>query len=86
MKYSEFEKVMSPARMNRYLFACHGDTRKRYVLILQLFRWMNIEEGKLLYGLDHVDNTLDKIDNLELQFLTSEKIVRSGCARYQEIF
>lgn len=26
MKYSEFEKVMSPARMNRYLFACYGET------------------------------------------------------------
>lgn len=54
-----------------------SDTRKRYVLILQLFRWMNIEEGKLLYGLDHVNNTLDKIDNLESQILTSEKMARN---------
>lgn len=28
MKYSEFEGIMNPARMNRYLLACGGNTRK----------------------------------------------------------
>lgn len=32
MKYKEFEKVMSQNRMNRYLTACNGDTRKAMTL------------------------------------------------------
>ena len=39
-------------------------SRQRYMLILRLFRWMTIDEGRLLYGLDHVNNTLDRIDDL----------------------
>lgn len=32
MKYNEFEDIMSPARMNRYLAACNNDTKKAMTL------------------------------------------------------
>lgn len=32
MKYSEFASIMTPARMNRYLLACGGNTRKAMTL------------------------------------------------------
>lgn len=38
--------------------------RQRYGLILQLFQWMNIDEGALLYGLDHINSVCRKIDIL----------------------
>lgn len=38
--------------------------RQNYNLIQQLFRWMNINESSLLYGLDHVQEICDSIDNL----------------------
>lgn len=43
------------------------DTRyakQHYRLILDLFNWLQINESALLYGLDHVNETMDKIDNL----------------------
>lgn len=38
--------------------------RQNYNLILQLFKWMNIDEHSLLYGVDHVSVVCDKIDLL----------------------
>jgi len=38
--------------------------RQHYNLILQLFQWMSIDEGALLYGLDHIKTVCTKIDNL----------------------
>lgn len=38
--------------------------RQHYTLLLQLFQWMSIDEGKLLYGLDHINTTCNKIDAL----------------------
>lgn len=38
--------------------------RQHYVLVLQLFQWMQINESALLYGLDHVYGTCDDIDAL----------------------
>jgi hypothetical protein len=38
--------------------------RGKYHSICQLFQWMNIDEGNLLYGLDHVEIVCNKIDNL----------------------
>lgn len=38
--------------------------RDQYHLILQLFQWMNIDERALLYGLDHIREVCDEIDNL----------------------
>lgn len=38
--------------------------RQHYNLILQLFQWMQIDEGALLYGLDHIINVCDEIDLL----------------------
>ena len=32
MKYADFEKIMSPQRMERYVTACRGDTRKAMTL------------------------------------------------------
>jgi hypothetical protein len=32
MRYSDFEKIISPARMNRYLIACGGNSRKAMTL------------------------------------------------------
>lgn len=39
-------------------------TRQHYNLILQLFKWMQIDEAALLYGLDHINNVCNEIDNL----------------------
>lgn len=38
--------------------------RQHYNLILQLFQWMQVDEGALLYGLDHIINVCDEIDCL----------------------
>jgi len=38
--------------------------RQHYRLILDLFNWMAIDEGALLYGLDHMNMILNKIDHL----------------------
>jgi hypothetical protein len=38
--------------------------RQHYALLLQLFQWMSIDEGKLLYGLDHINSICNKIDAL----------------------
>ncbi|MBA0884370.1 Abi family protein [Flavobacterium undicola] len=32
MRYSDFESIMTPARMNRYLIACRGNSRKAMTL------------------------------------------------------
>ena len=32
MRYTDFEKIMSKPRMNRYLIACNNDTRKAMTL------------------------------------------------------
>ena len=37
--------------------------KEHYLLIIQLFNWLNIDEKQLLYGLDHVDSIIDRIDN-----------------------
>jgi len=39
-------------------------TRQHYMLTLQLFQWMEIDEGALLYGLDHIVSLCDEIDRL----------------------
>ncbi|MEW5799881.1 MAG: Abi family protein [Bacteroidota bacterium] len=38
--------------------------RQHYGLILQLFQWMSIDEGALLYGLDHINRVCTEIDQL----------------------
>lgn len=38
--------------------------RQQYILVLQLFQWMRINEASLLYGLDHINRVCDEIDNL----------------------
>lgn len=38
--------------------------RQHYGLILQLFQWMSIDEGKLLYGIDHINSVCHQIDAL----------------------
>lgn len=38
--------------------------QNHYQLILTLFNWLGIDEKKMLYGLDHVDEIINKIDNL----------------------
>ncbi|MCK9641020.1 MAG: Abi family protein [Prolixibacteraceae bacterium] len=39
-------------------------SRNHHNLILQLFQWMHIDSGKLLFGLDHTLDVCDEIDNL----------------------
>jgi hypothetical protein len=39
-------------------------SRQHYGLILQLFQWMSIDEGKLLYGIDHIITVCNQIDSL----------------------
>jgi hypothetical protein len=38
--------------------------RQHYIMILQLFQWMEIDEAALLYGLDHILKLCDEIDKL----------------------
>ena len=38
--------------------------RQRYNVILQFFKWLNIDEAALLYGLDHISPVCDEIDRL----------------------
>ena len=38
--------------------------RNHYHLILQLFQWMEIDVHALLFGLDHIEEVCDEIDNL----------------------
>lgn len=38
--------------------------RQHYDIIIKLFRWMDIDESSLLYGLDHVETVCDQIDSL----------------------
>ena len=38
--------------------------RQHYVIILQLFQWMNVNESELLYGIDHIDKVCGQLDNL----------------------
>ena len=38
--------------------------RQHYVLILQLFQWLAIDEHALLYGLDHITEVCHKLDTL----------------------
>lgn len=38
--------------------------RQQYLLIIQLFQWMQIDESGLLYGVDHAMTICDKIDRL----------------------
>lgn len=38
--------------------------RQHYGLILQLFQWMQIDEGALLYGIDHINDICNQIDSL----------------------
>ena len=39
-------------------------TKQHYRLILDLFNWLQINERELLYGLDHVNSIVNKIDTL----------------------
>ncbi len=38
--------------------------RQHYTLIIRLFRWMDIDEAGLLYGLDHINTICNQIDTL----------------------
>lgn len=38
--------------------------QSHYAMILTMFRWLDIDETQLLYGLDHVENTIERIDRL----------------------
>ncbi len=38
--------------------------RTHYNGIITLFRWLNIDESALLYGLDHINEVCNEIDNL----------------------
>jgi len=40
--------------------------RQHYVQIVNLFNWMGIDEGSLLYGVNHLNNTLAAIDSLQI--------------------
>jgi hypothetical protein len=38
--------------------------RQNYALLLQFFHWMSIDEGTLLYGLDHISDICCHIDQI----------------------
>ncbi len=46
-----------PAKDTRYV-------RQHYAIILQLFQWMSIDVGALLYGLDHINTVCGEVDAL----------------------
>jgi len=46
MNYNEFEKALSPARLNRYLTACGGDK----VRALELY-WLNVQLSQDFYAI-----------------------------------
>ena len=46
MKYSDFEKIVSQKRMNRYVQACGGNTRKA----MTLYRY-NIELSQVMFAI-----------------------------------
>ncbi len=39
-------------------------SKQKYRLIKDLFNWMLIDESALLYGIDHVNQIVRKIDEL----------------------
>ncbi|HAY34049.1 MAG TPA: CAAX protease [Ignavibacteria bacterium] len=39
-------------------------SRNKYALMMEFFKWMDIDETSLLYGLDHVVDICDKIDSI----------------------
>jgi len=38
--------------------------RQQYALLRQFFQWMSIDEGILLYGIDHINEICNRIDSL----------------------
>jgi hypothetical protein len=74
MKYKEIEDIFSAKRMQKYVLACGGDTRRamtlyrdtsyvlnQYARMMKLFQWMNIDGPSLVYGLDHVAYVSGKV-------------------------
>lgn len=45
---------------------CTKNSVEHYNLIIELFRWMDIDESGFLYGLDHVLSLCDEINNYRL--------------------
>ena len=45
---------------------CTNYTRQHYEMILTLFRWMEINDSSLLYGLDRVLKICDEIDRMKI--------------------
>ena len=73
MRYIEFENIMLRVRLNRYLNANAGNTKKAmtlYRLNLRLSQelfYRNkllFNEATLLYGIAHINDVLLQIDNL----------------------
>jgi len=52
-----FEKGL-PNKSTKYV-------RQHYILIVQLFQWMSIDEARLLYGLDHINSICNQMDALK---------------------
>ena len=46
--------------------------RDHYSLIKMLFQWMDIDENKLLYGLDHIELVCSDIDELDRKIQTGK--------------
>jgi hypothetical protein len=73
--FGELEKINSirnriahhePICFSNGLSVCDTTyVRQHYLLILDLFNWMAIDEGALLYGLDHMKMIQKKIDHLK---------------------
>lgn len=38
--------------------------RQHYVILIELFQWMNIDVSQLLYGIDHIDSVCHQLDSL----------------------
>lgn len=60
MKYSVFEDIISPERMQRYLVACNGNTRKA----MALYRY-NIKLSQELLALIGINNLRNRIAHHE---------------------
>lgn len=41
-----------------------SNSKEHYDVIIELFQWMDIDEGSLLYGLDHIDKVIQDINEI----------------------
>lgn len=92
MKYNTFERLFSQERMDRYLQACGGDSRKamtlyRYNLQLsqQIFTIISFFLQESVISISHVLNEYQKIQRLFLWMDVDSRALLYGLDHVQHI-